>query len=331
MQTTAGSLALVGTRVAGDAPLVANLRERGRRDPGQDEPERVGELPRLPATGLHFRHELPERLERPRRVHARPVSARLRSVRIELWLRRRAGGQHVRRGSWQRDRWIHRVPGRQQRDRRPQANDRAHQPGRNHPDRPQPGLRRTDDANGDRRRDHAERHALAVRTGGWPAAASRLHGLPQPELSRGCASGSSAASSCRSTSHCRRSTPSRREGDRGMADAGAEIVDPVDTGDTFAWFDAEFTVLLYEFKGDIAAYLSGLSFTARHAHADACRPHRLQQRALRGGDEVLRPGDLRDQRGAVRRSDRCRYVAARSVPGPHADPGHRSRDGRAQP
>ena len=72
MQTTAGSLALVGTRVAGDAPLVQNLRERGRRHPGKDEPQRVGELPRLPAPGLQFRHQLPERLERPRWVHARP-------------------------------------------------------------------------------------------------------------------------------------------------------------------------------------------------------------------------------------------------------------------
>lgn len=48
-----------------------------------------------------------------------------------------------------------------------------------------------------------------------------------------------------------------------MAAAGATIVDPVDTGDTYAWFDAEFTVLLYEFKGDIAAYLSGLRFGPR--------------------------------------------------------------------
>ncbi|HET9417030.1 MAG TPA: amidase family protein [Candidatus Limnocylindria bacterium] len=48
-----------------------------------------------------------------------------------------------------------------------------------------------------------------------------------------------------------------------MADAGAEIVDPVDTGDTFEWFDAEFLVLMHEFKGDIAAYLSGLRHTRR--------------------------------------------------------------------
>lgn len=49
-----------------------------------------------------------------------------------------------------------------------------------------------------------------------------------------------------------------------MADAGAVIVDPVDTGDTYEWFDAEFLVLMHEFKGDIAAYLSGL----RHTRSD---------------------------------------------------------------
>ncbi len=48
-----------------------------------------------------------------------------------------------------------------------------------------------------------------------------------------------------------------------MDRAGAIIIDPVDTGDTFAWFDAEFTVLLYEFKKDIAQYLSGLHFSSR--------------------------------------------------------------------
>ena len=36
-----------------------------------------------------------------------------------------------------------------------------------------------------------------------------------------------------------------------MADAGAEIIDPVDPGDPFDWFDPEFLVLMYEFKGDI--------------------------------------------------------------------------------
>lgn len=42
-----------------------------------------------------------------------------------------------------------------------------------------------------------------------------------------------------------------------MAAAGAVIVDPVDTGDTYAWYDAEFVVLLYEFKYDIDRFLRG--------------------------------------------------------------------------
>lgn len=44
---------------------------------------------------------------------------------------------------------------------------------------------------------------------------------------------------------------------KAMADAGATIVDPVDTGDVYAWYDAEFTVLLYEFKHDIDRFLRG--------------------------------------------------------------------------
>ena len=96
------------------------------------------------------------------------------------------------------------------------------------------------------------------------------------------ASGSSVASSCPSTSRCPQINAVVEEAIEAMAAAGATIVDPVDTGDTFAWFDAEFTVLLYEFKGDIAAYLSGLRFGPRaNAHADPGRPHRLQPGTLR--------------------------------------------------
>lgn len=47
-----------------------------------------------------------------------------------------------------------------------------------------------------------------------------------------------------------------------------DIVDPVDTGDPFAYFDDEFIVLLYEFKGDIAAYLAGLRHTRMKTLAD---------------------------------------------------------------
>jgi amidase len=53
-----------------------------------------------------------------------------------------------------------------------------------------------------------------------------------------------------------------------MASLGATIVDPVDTGDPFAYFDQEFTVLLYEFKVDIASYLSTLGGTRMRTLAD---------------------------------------------------------------
>jgi amidase len=56
-----------------------------------------------------------------------------------------------------------------------------------------------------------------------------------------------------------------------MADAGAEIIDPVDPGDPFTWFDAEFVVLLNEFKGDVAAYLSRLRGTEMRTLADLIR------------------------------------------------------------
>jgi len=48
---------------------------------------------------------------------------------------------------------------------------------------------------------------------------------------------------------------------------GADVVD-TDTGDSFAYFDAEFLVLLVEFKAQIAAYLSSLGHTSMRTLAD---------------------------------------------------------------
>ena len=48
-----------------------------------------------------------------------------------------------------------------------------------------------------------------------------------------------------------------------MESLGATLV-TTDTGDSNAYFDAEFTVLLFEFKGQIADYLAGL---AEHLHS----------------------------------------------------------------
>jgi Asp-tRNA(Asn)/Glu-tRNA(Gln) amidotransferase A subunit family amidase len=52
-----------------------------------------------------------------------------------------------------------------------------------------------------------------------------------------------------------------------MNDLGATIV-PTDTGDANLWYDAEFTVLLVEFKNDINDYLAGLRNTSMRTLAD---------------------------------------------------------------
>jgi amidase len=49
---------------------------------------------------------------------------------------------------------------------------------------------------------------------------------------------------------------------------GATIVDPADIPNVNDVFDPEFTVLLFEFKADMATYLSGLSNTSMHTLAD---------------------------------------------------------------
>ena len=55
-----------------------------------------------------------------------------------------------------------------------------------------------------------------------------------------------------------------------MADLGATIVD-CDTGDVFAYTDDEFTALLYEFKAQIARYLSTLTNTNMRTLSDLIR------------------------------------------------------------
>jgi amidase len=58
-----------------------------------------------------------------------------------------------------------------------------------------------------------------------------------------------------------------QQGIDAMASLGATIIE-VDTGDAFEFFDAEFTVLLFEFKVQVAEYLAGLSHTSIRTLAD---------------------------------------------------------------
>ena len=110
METTAGSLALVGSRVPRDARRGRPAARCRRGDPGQGQPVRVGQLPRpRPARGQGCRSS-PQRLERSGRVHPEPLRPRLGPVRLELGLGGRAGRQPVRLRRRHRDGRLDRLP-----------------------------------------------------------------------------------------------------------------------------------------------------------------------------------------------------------------------------
>ena len=118
METTAGSLALVGSRVPRDADDRGPASRGRRRRPRQGEPVRVGQLPgQVPPTSR----------SRSSTAGARGAGSRatrtssLGPVRLELRLGGRRGRQPVRDRGRDRDRRLDRLPGRQQRDRRAQA------------------------------------------------------------------------------------------------------------------------------------------------------------------------------------------------------------------
>ena len=93
-----------------------------------------------------------------------------------------------------------------------------------------------------------------------------------------------------------------------MESLGATIVD-IDTGDVFAYTGDEFTALLFEFKAQIAEYLSTLTHTKMRTLADLIAfddAHCAQEMRL------LRSGSLRNRRGDERRSTDPVYVAART-------------------
>ena len=89
LPTTAGNVALQNSVPDKDSTVVARLAGRRRRDPRQDEPDRVREL--------HVHHRDAQRLLEPRRAGAQPLRPRLRHQRVERRLRRR-GRRRPRRG-----------------------------------------------------------------------------------------------------------------------------------------------------------------------------------------------------------------------------------------
>ena len=133
LATAAGSLALLGAKAAARLVRRRAAARCRRRDPRQDQHERMGQLPLQP---------LVERLERTRRAGAEPLRPRPESLRIELGLGRRRGREPLRGGRGHRDRRLDRLPLGRARARGHQADGRPGEPRRHHPHRAQPGHRR---------------------------------------------------------------------------------------------------------------------------------------------------------------------------------------------
>ena len=261
METTAGSLALVGSRVPADAHDRRPAAARRGRDPRQGEPLGVGELPRLRTV---------QRLERPGRLHAQPLPARLRPVRVELGLGGRAGGEPVRGRGRHRDRRLDRVPGRATTSivgLKPTVGLMSQDgiiPIAHSQDTAGPMARTVTDA------------AILLGVLQTPFGPVADHAAAGATTRR-----SSDAAPCdgaRIGVDRRYFTPDyggepdidRRGRGRRLASwpTSAPRSSTTDTGDPFAYFDAEFTVLLFEFKVQIAEYLATLGHTAIRTLAD---------------------------------------------------------------
>ena len=176
MRTSAGSLAL-GRRDRAARRVRRRAAARRRlRDPRQDQPVGVGELPR---------RALDVGLERARRADAQPVRARPQHQRVELGLRRPRWPPSLRRDRRRhRDRRLDRQPVVDLRPRRHQADGRPREPRGHHSDRAQPGHGRADGAHRRRRRGAAgrddRRRSARRRDGRQPRqGARRLHEVPR--------------------------------------------------------------------------------------------------------------------------------------------------------
>ena len=143
MVNSAGSLALADHRPASDAFLVTRLRDVGRGDPRQDQPERVGQLPLDPLDlGLELaRRPDPAMPTCSTAIPAARAPAPAPPIDREP---RRAWRRH-------RDRRQHPVPRGGERPGRPQADGGRGEPQRHHPDLDLAGHGRADDPHGDRR------------------------------------------------------------------------------------------------------------------------------------------------------------------------------------
>ena len=125
MMTTAGSLALVGSKPPQGFFRGTKAARRGRRHPGQNKSQRVGQ---------HSLQPLHQRMERPRRPDQKSLRAGSQSLRLEFRHRRGHIGQSVRCRNRHGNRWFDRLPLLLERPRRHQAHGGSGQSRRHHSD-----------------------------------------------------------------------------------------------------------------------------------------------------------------------------------------------------
>ena len=152
-----------------------------------------------------------------------------------------------------------------------------------------------------------------------------LHALPRPERAEGRAHRRPARALLRLPPRHRRAHragagadegPGRRHRRCGQPPHAAKLDEP------------EMEVLLYEFKADIEAYLAGLG--DRTPAEDARGPHPLQRGAPRHRAALVRPGALPPGAGEGAAHRQEVPQGARGLPEAVARAGHRRRDGEAQ-
>ena len=281
MQTTAGSLALVGSRVPADAPIVHRLRRR-RGDPRQGEPVGVGQLPRLRAV-QRLVGAAGSRAIRTCSSADPCGSSSGSAVAVAAGLCSVAVGTETD-GSVVCPSGNNGIVG-----LKPTIGVLS-------PDGIIPIAHSQDTAGPMGRHVVDVAILLDAMRGDGAGGRSRPE---QPAALRRRASVSTAVTSC-AASAASRIVAVVEDGLDMMRGLGATLVD-TDTGNPNAYGDAELTVLLFEFKVQVAEYLR---HARPHRHAHPRRPDRVQQRPLRSRDALLRPGDLRDGRGDERRSHR---------------------------
>ncbi len=130
MQTTAGSLALLGSKPAKDSFVAQKLREAGAVILGQNKSQRVGE---------HSLEPLHQRLERTRRTDQESLRARPQSLWLEFRIGRGGCRQSLRGRGRHGDRRIGGMSGIGERNCWHQTHARLGQPRRNYSHRAQSG------------------------------------------------------------------------------------------------------------------------------------------------------------------------------------------------